>query len=447
MIGQFLIHEKPLRTGAMAQFKYDEVLEERLKFFSKFGDEVSMSFRDGGLLYVPRRLAPIGTYDDRVLNSIPAINCKKPPRTQEQGLCIAKSTQLLLDGIDHVLEAPTGWGKTYAGSAIAANLGQTTLIVVTKNDLMGEWKKTLVNLIGVPLDKIGHIQQDVCDYEGKWFVLAMVHSLIIENKYPPEMLKYFGTVVFDETHKMAADSFMRAAQMFPAKFRIGLSATPKRSDGKDPVIQANIGEVLVKGVEVPMSPKVLVKKTGWSIPKYKKWNPEKKEWKMVTIPYAPGRMAGVYKRMAADESRNKQIVEFVAQSFAAGRRTVLMTDTREHLDTLFLLLGANGVPGDKMGYYVGGMKSEALISSAAKPVVLCTYAMTNEGTNYPDWDTLVLCTPRAKIKQAIGRVMRKKDGKKTPIVLDLVDVDSIFSSFYKAREVEYYSVKATIVKV
>ena len=431
----------------MAQFPYSEELEERLTFVSKYGDEVKMTVRDGGLLLVPRRLAPIGVHDDRVLNPIPAINCKVPPRSEEQASCIAQSIKLLQAGVNHVLEAPTGWGKTYGGSAVAVGLAQTTLIIVPKNDLMDEWRNTLLNLIGVPPERIGHIQQDKCDYEGKWFTLAMVHSLVISDKYGPEMRKYFGTVLFDETHKMAAETFQRAAQMFPAMYRLGLSATPNRDDGKDPVIEANIGEVMVRGKEVPMSPKVLVKRTGWKIPRFKKWDPDKKEWKMEMIPHSPGRMATVYKAMRKNEIRNGIICEFVAQAYQKGRRTVIMADTLEHLKVLQVMLGKYKVPGEDVGFYVGGMSKEALKSNANRRIVCATYAMTAEGTNYPIWDTLVMATPRSNVKQAIGRVMRWMEGKTQPIIFDLLDDDSIFYAFYNGREVQYYQVKGTVVKL
>ena len=451
IIDQYRIDQKPLWVGAVSAYKYDEVLEKRMTFKSKFGDDVNMSFVKDGMLMVPRRLTPPGVGDYRTTRDLGAIKCKVGPRSDEQATCIAKSVGLLKSGVDHILQAPTGWGKTYGGSAIAAELGQATLIIVPKSDLMFEWKQTLINLIGVPASEIGLIQGDKIDYVGKRFTLAMVHSLVIEGKYDhdPAMLKYFGCVLFDETHKMAADTFQIAARMFSAKYRLGLSATPKRSDGKDPVIAAHIGEVMVIGKQVPMKPKIIVERSQWSIPKFKRWNPEKQLYEMQTMPYAPGRMAGVFKRMAADELRNAIIANMAKQAYDAGRHHIIMSDTLEHLKLLHLIIAKKGVPGEQFGFYVGGTKKktkEELDYQASKPIVLATYAMTKEGTNYPDWDMLTLATPKADVEQAIGRVMRMKPGKKQPIVFDIVDVDSIFKGFYSAREVQYYRVGAEIVK-
>src|SRR4051812_38041002 len=99
------------------------------------------------------------------------------------------------------------------------------MIIVTKDDLVGHWKEAF-NVLGIPGNLVGHVQQNTCDWQGKMFVVGMVHSLIIPDRYPAEMFKYFGMLVLDEVHQMAADCFVRACQMFPGKYRLGFSATP-----------------------------------------------------------------------------------------------------------------------------------------------------------------------------------------------------------------------------
>jgi len=71
----------------------------------------------------------------------------------------------------------------------------------------------------------------------------------------------------------------------------------------------------------------------------------------------------------------------------------------------------------------------------------------SEGTNLPHLDTLVLATPRSNVKQAIGRILRLVEGKKQPVVLDLVDDHSILKSFYYSRLRQYYSVGGTTVEM
>ena len=58
-----------------------------------------------------------------------------------------------------------------------------------------------------------------------------------------------------------------------------------------------------------------------------------------------------------------------------------------------------------------------------------------------------MATPRAKVKQPVGRIIRKLDGKKTPIVLDLVDNHPLLQGFYMSRLKDYYSIGSTITEI
>jgi superfamily II DNA or RNA helicase len=427
---------QPNRIDAMAWYPYDKGLEAALTFISDFGDVVSMGVKHGDALCVPRQLAPPPPQgqDFRISRTPSAIGCKFPPRSADQQQAITSSLSLLKEGVDHVIEAPTGWGKTYVGSAIACGLGQPTLIVVTKQDLMDSWKKTLINLIGIDPKDIGIAQADKLDYKGKRFVLGMVNSLSMDDKYEPEFWTYFGLCIFDETHRMAAETFVKVCQRCPARHRLGLSATPKRSDGKTPLIRAHIGNVMVKGVIVPMHPRVLVKQTKWQIPEYAR--------KFMS----PGKMMGVTKAMGMNTDRNQLITDFVEQAFAAGRNIVVMADIIDHLNKLSLMIGTV-VGGENVDFYIGGRTKAELEIASHKRVVMATYGMTAEGTDCPWWDTLVMASPRANVKQPVGRILRTMEGKKEPVVLDLVDPDKIMQNFYKKRLKTYYELGSKIVMV
>jgi superfamily II DNA or RNA helicase len=437
---------QPELTGASAVFPYSKGLEDTYTFMSNFGDKISMSKKEGDRLHVPRNSTPVGEKDLRVRADISAINCNFDPVNDEQQPLAEASIALLKKGIDHVFEAPTGWGKSVVGSYIAAQMGQTTLIVVTKQDLMDSWYDALVNILGISPGLVGTIQQDTCDWKGKRFVIGMVHSLIIPDRYPPEMYQYFGMMILDEVHQMAAECFVNICWKIPAMHRLGFSATPDRSDGRWKLVENHIGPVLVRGHLVPMRPKILVKKTGWRIPEKSKWDTDKGVWVKVKIPHAPGQMMLVTKAQANSQLRNDLIVEFIASAIKAGRTILVLSDLKDQLERLFQMLTAGGhITGDKIGYYIGGMSKIALKATKTKQVVLATYAMASTGTNVPHWDTLVMATPRANIKQAAGRVIRFVLHKREPVILDLVDHDKIFNSFYLSRLKQYYALKSTIV--
>lgn len=238
----------PVYTEAMCAIPYTPGLEENFQFMGKYSEEkTDVSVKRGPYLLVPRGCVPsYGEDDRRSWGSAVAIDCKMKPRDADQAQFIAKSVALLKQDVSHVGEAPTGFGKTACGIMIAAQIARTTLIVVTKQDLMDGWLKNLIQA-GVPYDKIGFVQQNKCDFEGKWFVITMVQSFIKRDKYPAALYSWAGLTIFDETHRMAADSFSIACQLSNSALRLGLSATPKRKDGKTPVINAHIGKVMVVG--------------------------------------------------------------------------------------------------------------------------------------------------------------------------------------------------------
>ena len=372
----------------------------------------------------------------------------KPPQTEDQADCITQSIALMKHSVDHVIEAPTGWGKTYAGCSVGGALAQRTLIIVTKNDLIKGWRDTLIHLFGVDPNKIGHVQQDQCKYKGCNFVIAMIHSLVC-REYDPEFYDYFGLTIYDEVHRLGADYFAQACQKFPTALRLGLSATPKRGDGKERLFEAHIGPVMVKGTWVPMAPKVLVKQTGWTVPIVTQRDDQDGVWKKMPMTITPGRMMAVVKAIASSKPRNEEIGKFTKSAFDAGRTVVIMSDLiDDHLVPLFHVLVAAGVPGEHIGFYHGQVKKTDLESvKNNKRVVLATYAMCSEGTNAPHWDTLVLATPRANVKQAVGRILRLVAGKKQPVVLDLVDNHAVLKSFYYSRLRQYYSVGGETVDV
>ena len=441
----YTIDQLPLKTDAMSRYPYSPELEQRYTFQSAFDEKVCGAIRSGKTLLVPRESVPYAPpqEDYRTFYPPKQIAYHFTPRNDEQQEIALQSIAALDQGRSHIIEAPTGWGKTVVGGVIAACFGQPTLIVVTKDDLVDQWRKALIDILQIPASMVGHVQADICDWKGKQFVIGMVQSLIIEGKYPPEMIRSFGLMVLDECHQMAAECFVRVCQTIPAKYRLGFSATPTRRDGKTKLLHWHVGPILFRGKILEAKAKILIRQTGWVIPT----RPGRMGEKPETIPFKPGRMTLVMKAMAAHDGRNMEIVNCVVQSYKSGRTTLIMSELRDHLHRLFQMLTNEGIPGDDIGYYVGGMSKIELGHTKKRRVVLATYKMCATGTDVPHWDTLVLAVPRADVKQAIGRILRDYAGKKQPVIFDLVDRNSIFQGFHLSRLKQYYSVGAEIVRV
>ena len=235
----YVTMDQPIRTGAMSAYPYSEWLESLYTFESAFEmrrcvercGRATRCWFHGRACRMRHPKRTFGRSVSRIRS--PSRSC---PGMTSRNCCAAKSVALLQDGRSHIFEAPTGWGKTVVGGVIAARVGQPTLIVVTKEDLMHQWRDSLTQVLGIspPLigaDSAGHVRlagQAVCAGHGA----ESDHPGQIPSRHVP----VFRAEILDEVHQMAAECFVRSCQLFPAKLRLGFSATPTRKDGKTQVI-------------------------------------------------------------------------------------------------------------------------------------------------------------------------------------------------------------------
>jgi hypothetical protein len=346
-----------------------------------------------------------------------------------------------LDG-DHLylLRDFTVTHNTVCTMPMIAAIGRVTLIVVHKTDLMLQWKKALKEVLGLKDNEIGKIQGDIVDVAGRKVVIGMLQSLSKLDRYPSWVRENFGLVVFDEVHHLAAEVFMRVAGMFPAMLRLGLSATPNRSDRMEVVFFAHIGPVRVRIAKATAPPpKVLRLATGWKCPR--KGMGEK-------MPHAAGKDMHVKKILSKNPIRNSQIVRLTKSAWEKGRCIVVFTDFIEHAHLLKHAFINEGITPHDIGLYIGETKIDQRPLELAKQLVITTFGMMAEGTDKPKLDTCVLTMPRSNIKQAIGRVLRLHEGKQQPVVVDLVDDDSpVFKGYARARLKVYAEIGAEVIAV
>lgn len=438
---------KPLCVDACAWYPHSPELEKKLARVDRFDEPYTMAtLGKKGLIGVPREMCDYPwrntSLDQRVWgHSMMSQHggCKFKERNKEQVRVINESVSLLRVASSHVVEASTGFGKTFCAINIAEMMGRKTLIVVNKEDQLASWTQEIKKFFAVPDEEVGILQQNKCQIEGRSYVIAMVHSLA-QREYDFD-LSEFGLIIFDEVHHMSAETFSRVAAMFPAMLRLGFSATTKRSDGKEGLFQAHIGRVLVKAKLLPMPPKILVKYTGWVLPKVLRRDSHGNMMR-IQIPHEAGKLMHVITAMAQNQERNEMIVNIAVQAYKKGRWVVVMSELAEakHLGILREMCKRKGVPDEDMGYYKGGMKQAALEVTKTKHLAFATFNMTGEATDVPWWDCLIMATPRAQVVQAVGRVCREHPGKPKPVVVDLVDTDSdILEGYFKARLKQYTS--------
>lgn len=441
--------EPPLSVGAAAVYPYSEELMAWASKTSRYNDAYSLAkvvgVGDSRRIWLPRQLAPSIPVDMRDKGEWVDFDSTFEPRHNEQARVIEESVKLLKMGFNFVAECPTGFGKTYCAMEIIARTRRKTIIVVTKEDIRDQWIDAAKAVLGLTRENgLGLIQGDVCDVAGKSVVIAMIHSVAKDGRYPAHTFQGFGLAIWDEVHRVGADEFSQSCYRIPARLRLGLSATPIRKDGKSSVVEGHIGPVKVQSKQAPSTPKIIRVHSTWNCP-VTKVKDEDGEWKVVPIPHTPKSCGHVIRILTRDHQRNLMIRGFILDSYEAGRRILVQSDRKEHLEQISAMLAKAGIPAQDMDYYVGGMTKDARTLAKTKRVILATYQMTAEATDIPELDTLVMCTPKSDVVQIVGRILRAMEGKKQPIVFDIVDDTSpLFSTYAKNRAKWYSSIKAPI---
>jgi superfamily II DNA or RNA helicase len=309
-----------------------------------------------------------------------------------------------------ILRAKPGWGKTVWSCAMIAAMNVPTLVIVHTEFLMDQWQKRIAQFL--PDAQVGRVQGKMCDYTGKNIVMGMMKSLA-EKSYPPSLYQWPGMVITDEVHRVGAATWSPVAGMFPARYRIGISATPRRKDGADNVFSYHIGRVLYTSKETRMLPKVRRVWSNFRLVKTNTFNPN----------LAPTSLLVNF--LCASKARNRLILDQLVLAVKAGRKILLLSHRLKHLNILEhnLRKAMEGVEGVELttGFFVGGMKAAERDDAEKQQVIFATFNFAKEGLDIPPLDTLFLVTPASDVEQAAGRILRPHDGKKDPVIVDFRD--------------------------
>lgn len=311
-----------------------------------------------------------------------------------------------------VIVAPPGSGKTIIGLSIIANKLQPALIVVHRKQLADQWADRIESFLGIPKRDIGKIGQGKHTL-GKHITIAMIQSLekLVESNDSKKWLEAFGTIIVDECHHLPAETFRKTIARFCTYHIYGLTATPfrKYNDGK--FIFLNLGDIIseIKPQDISEAPcaKIIVRNTELYVP----FNTKTDKFETLS------------KIVIHDTSRNKLIVEDVIQELDKGKKIAIITERKEHIDSLFQYLKqkyeAITLCGDDTETHKASKWK--MIKEGNFQVLITTGQYFGEGTDIQNIDCLSLAYPfsfEGKLIQYIGRVQRSE---LTPTIYDYRD--------------------------
>ena len=137
-----------------------------------------------------------------------------------------------------VVVLPTGAGKTHVALMAIDDKRRNALVVTPTLDLVRQWYDALRTTFGLPVGLVGGGEHDVRALTVTTYDSAHLHMEHLGAR--------FGLLVFDEAHHLPGASYALAARLSLAPFRLGLTATPERADGRESELEELIGPIVLR---------------------------------------------------------------------------------------------------------------------------------------------------------------------------------------------------------
>ena len=362
------------------------------------------------------------------------------------------AVETMLENETGILHAATAFGKTVVCCDMIARRGISTLILVDRADLMNQWIKRLEEFLDIDEElpeyqtKTGSTRKRkslIGNLQGAHDTLtgivdvAMIRSLKKKDGFHPK-LKEYAQVYFDECHHAASDSAIEVLQEINAKYVYGVTATPKRGDGKE-----KINEFLLGPIRYRFTAKDRAEEQNINHLVYPRFTRTVKPHHLSKTPYGND----AYELIRNNDVRDEQIIRDVADCVQAGRTPVVLTKYVDHAkklserlktyaDRLILLTGANGTKARR-----AQVEELNKVDNSDSLILVGTGSLLGEGFDFPRLDTLFMATPVSGenvVEQYVGRLNRDYDGKENVIVYDYVDSHiPKFDKMYSARMKAY----------
>jgi len=425
--------------------KIREFLERRVKAYNTSNFTINTFYIESEkFLLVPRNF-PIQQYtfnaqikDVRHTGAPININHKIIPRSEAQ----KKAINFLMNHECGILQLAPGVGKTVITIHMIGERKLKSLILVHRDSLVDQWRERFLQFTDLKEDDISRLNSEKFESDlSKPIIIATTQTFLslLKRKRKEFLIALneanIGVFVADEIHTtVGAPTFAECSIHMPSKYTYGLSATPYRYDGNGDIIEFHLGQIFTDAdVSGTMDAKVTVLLLDYEIDtparyRYIRWGGMFQRSRYLNLMKKSAPFMSVIKGLLVKLSQNKNLL--------------CMAERIKLIDELY-----NWLPFESKARFYASEKLDKLDYR----VTFATPGKCRDGIDAPWKDCVVMTSPISNIEQLTGRVVRSKEGKETPSIVDMVDygcreIASTLSTrlkFYEKKEwpVTYYLLK------
>lgn len=388
-------------------------LPDYLRFYSETKEEfIAPRGCFAHLYYLLEEHPSIGFYitDRTIYPNVPTNYKEITPRPYQE-----RAIERLLRAGQGIYKAPTGSGKTITVLETISRLQTRAIILVDKLSLANQWIARCESFLGYTPGLVGDNSFQVKD-----ITIALKQTL--HSKHLSDYFyNLFGAVIYDECHHVTASTYQEIVRQFPARYLIGISATPKTEEWTFPIAKFFLGDIIweTKEEEVAeylIKPIVKVKATNF----YSKYRPSFINSRGFRV---PNNYKKILHYLVNDYHRNKIIANTVLEN--PDTTTLLFSARLEHFDNIYNII-KRSYPHE-IFFFTGSASREErdkIQKYANENHCLIFSTIADEGIDIPNLDRLIFAFPSKKessIIQKAGRVKRRKDSKEYAEIIDISD--------------------------